>query len=205
MDKTTQTVERFFNRLSSVYDHPLPQKLFYGRIQQQLLNEISKETPEHILDTGCGTGELLRKMADIWPNSSLVGLDLSEDMLVVAEGKDYGAARSRFICGSVYDIPVDDACFDLITNTISSHFYTNIDQALGEFHRLLKPGGKLLMANITNGALGVIPGPLQKGIRLPAQTYRSRNNWIEHLQNSGFEILKVKRLPYPAQLFICQK
>jgi ubiquinone/menaquinone biosynthesis C-methylase UbiE len=205
MENSNSAVERIFNRLSEVYDHPIPQKLFYGRIQQQLLNEIKDHNPKHILDAGCGTGELMHKMASIWPKSALVGVDLSEDMLAVAESKDYGSAKKRFICGSVYDIPLDDEKFDLITNTISSHFYTRIDQALSEFHRLLKPGGHLLMANLTNGALGVLPGPFRKGIRLPAQTYRSKNNWIQHLENSGFEIVKVKRLPYPAQLFVCQK
>ena len=198
-------VEKIFGHLSAVYDHPLPQKLFYGRIQTRLLNEIENEDIEHVLDAGCGTGELLCKIAKRWPGSSLTGLDLSEDMLAIAEDKDYGTSNMRFICGSVYDIPVDDGHFDLITSTISSHFYTSIDQALIEFNRLLKPGGKLVMANLTNGMLGVLPGPFRKGIRLPAQTWRSKANWQQHLEANGFEVLTVKRLAYPAKLFVCQK
>lgn len=199
------SIEKLFDVVSEVYDHPLPQQLYYGRIHKVLIKEIENQYPREVLDVGCGTGELLSKLAEMWPDVKLIGLDLSEKMLAVAESKAYGDCESEFIEGSVYDIPLESESIDLITSSISSHFYTDIEQALSEFYRVLRPGGTLVMANLTNGVLGNFPGPFRKKVSLPSQVYRSVNNWIDHFTQADFEITKVEKLPYPAQLFICQK
>lgn len=205
MVKRKLSVENVFNQVSRFYDFPLIQNLYYGRIQEKLIETIADENPKKILDAGCGTGQLLLKLAETWPTAKLTGLDLSEDMLAKAREKDYPDKLPEFHCASVYEIPMKDKSVDLITNTISSHFYLELGDALDEFYRVLKPRGKLVMANVTNGVLGSLPGPFKESIDIPAQSYRSKQCWLECFEIKGFEVLEVKSLIYPVQLFVCQK
>lgn len=199
------SVESLFNRISDLYDHPIPQSLFYGRMHKAMLEALEDQYPREVLDAGCGTGEFIQQCSLIWPEAKLIGLDLSENMLAQAEVKSYGINVPRFIEGNVYDIELEDDSIDLVTNSISSHFYTDINKALSEFYRVLRPSGTLAMANITNGILSGVPSPFKKGVRLPSQTYRSSENWIDHLTDCGFNVLDVQKLQYPVELFICQK
>jgi len=197
--------EKIFDAVSQFYDHPLAQQLYYGRIHNILITEIEHLEPSTVLDVGCGTGELLSKFSELWPETKLIGLDLSAKMIEVAQAKDYADCESEFIEGSVYDIPLESESVDLITSSISSHFYTDIEQALSEFYRVLKPGGTLAMANLTNGILGNLPGPFRKQFPFPNQVYRSVESWREYFIETGFAVTQIEKLPYPAQLFICQK
>ena len=205
MSQNNRVIREIFNVISQVYDHPIPQKYLYDKVHQEILSELKDQYPREVLDAGCGTGELLTKLAELWPGTDLIGLDFSASMLSIAENKDYGECSSRFIETSVYDIPEEDETIDLITNSMSSHFYADLDSALDEFYRILRPSGTLIMANITNGVLDMIPGPFKKGVRLPQQTYRSAENWEDHITDAGFNILKAEDLIYPIKLFICQK
>ena len=205
MSNNSKMIQGVFDIVSRVYDHPIPQKLFYGRIHLEILSAAQDQYPREVLDAGCGTGELLGKLAELWPSADLIGLDFSEGMLEQAEAKDYGECQTRFINASVYGIPEEDDSIDLITNSSSSHFYTDISQALDEFYRILRPSGTLIMASITNGILDMLPNPFQQGLKLPEQTYRSAENLEGHLVAAGFNILEVKDLAYPVKLFVCQK
>lgn len=204
-NEKTFSVESTFDKISRVYDYPLIQAAFYGRIQDALLDSILEETPKSILDCGCGTGQLLVKLAHTWPSAKLHGLDISEKMLDKAAKKTFPKKAPQWHCASVYDIPLNDRSVDLVTNTISSHFYLDLSEALDEFYRVLKPGGKLVMANITNGILGHLPGPFKDQVAIPAQRFRSKDTWLEYFEMRGFKVLEVKTLIYPVRLFICQK
>lgn len=205
MAKKTLSVASAFDRVSRFYDFPVLQNAFYGRIQEKLLESIMEENPKRILDAGCGTGQLLAKMAETWPKAKLTGLDISEEMLAKAKEKEYAGSEPELHCASVYDIPLKDKSVDLITNTISSHFYIELADALDEFYRVLKPKGKLVMANVTNGIIGSLPGPFKEEVPVPAQRFRSKQLWLDFFELKGFEVLEMKPLIYPVQLFVCQK
>ena len=134
--KTGRRVEWLFRVWSSFYDHPLLQRLFYGRVHQLLLAEISHVSPEAILDAGCGTGQLLRELGRRFPATRFIGIDLSAAMLAKARNKTYpGDHPVELIEGSVYQIPLQDASVGVITNTISSHSYLDFEAPLSEFYR----------------------------------------------------------------------
>jgi len=199
-------VQLLFRLWSLFYDNPVFQRPIYGRVHHQLIKKIKDIKADRILDAGCGTGELLLKLARHRPEAEIVGLDLSLEMLQVARNKDYGITAVYFIEQSVYSLPFREDSFDLITNTISSHWYKEFDRAFQEFARVLKPGGKLLMASMSNWGLHHIPGPWQKQLKTLHSTYLSPSIQKEALEKAGFQIISVEAIsPWPTWLYVAYK
>ena len=102
---------------------------------------------ERVLDLGCGAGHTALFFA---PHVAEVhALDLSEPML--EQGRRLAAERSlsnlHWHCGEAESLPFPDAHFDLVTSRQSAHHYEDLDRALAEVARVLKPGGKFLVVD----------------------------------------------------------
>jgi ubiquinone/menaquinone biosynthesis C-methylase UbiE len=112
-----------------------------------LLAQLAKlPHPNSILDVGCGTGTLLFQL-QAQTNATLAGLDISTQMLALARQKLGAAVDLRQ--GDSENLPWETHCFDLVCCTFSFHHYPQPDRALAEMRRVLKPGGALLLADIT--------------------------------------------------------
>lgn len=93
-----------------------------------------------ILDAGCGTGAGLVWLANY---GEVTGLDLSGDALAFSRRR----GAPRLVRGSVTTLPFRDGAFDLVTSfDVLYHRWVPDDSAaLAEFHRVLRPGGRLLL------------------------------------------------------------
>lgn len=94
-----------------------------------------------ILDIGTGTGFAAFKMAGLFPQSQIVGLDQADQMLRVARGKNEKneIMNVSFIQGSADNIPFNESSYDLIT-------VSNAPFNLNEITRVLKQGGYFLFS-----------------------------------------------------------
>lgn len=105
-----------------------------------------------VLDLGCGTGDLAVLVARHFPHAEVVGLDFTRAMLEKATVR-HGAARERsridFGQGTGLRLPFPDATFDLVTNAFVLRNFADIEIALREARRVLRPGGVLLTLEIT--------------------------------------------------------
>ena len=92
-----------------------------------------------ILEIGCGTGyftrELTRRGADI------VAIDVSPDLLEIAKAK-YSAPNVRYEIQNAYSLTYGDAMFDSVVGSSILH-HLEIEEALREIYRVLKPGGTI--------------------------------------------------------------
>jgi demethylmenaquinone methyltransferase / 2-methoxy-6-polyprenyl-1,4-benzoquinol methylase len=107
---------------------------------------------ERILDLGCGTGELTRLAARRYPGARVLGVDFTREMLRVAARRTGGAARAGRIDygrGTAMHLPVADATFDVVTNAFLARNLVDLDAAMREMRRVLRPGGTLLILEIT--------------------------------------------------------
>ncbi len=135
-----------FERRASTYEGSPMQWLFFDRIHRALLGMIPVEiAPTAIVDIGCGTGRLLRKLAARWPAADLIGVDPAEGMV--------GEARrltpdATFYVGQAEDLPLPEASVDLVVSTTSFHHWRN--QALGvrQVGCVLRPGGCFALADV---------------------------------------------------------
>lgn len=101
-----------------------------------------------VLDVGCGTGTLISVLAGHQNRGRLVGLDYSPTMVVNAQRKFDempDERRPEAVQGDAEHLPFEDASFDVLTCCNSFHHYPNQTVAVAEFHRVLRPGGLLLL------------------------------------------------------------
>jgi len=109
------------------------------RIQhvQVLLRFFAPIAQSRLLDVGCGKGRYARVLLERNPAARLTGLDISEQMLHSVPG---GIGR---ISAIMTDLPFADESFDGIYATESLEHAVDIERAIAEMCRVLRPGGKL--------------------------------------------------------------
>ena len=101
------------------------------------------------LDVGCGGGKTVDRLARMAADGWVVGLDYSEDSVVVSRRKNakhIQDGRVEICHASVSAIPYEDNAFNLVTAAERFYFWPAPDTDLLEVRRVLKPGGKLLVA-----------------------------------------------------------
>jgi SAM-dependent methyltransferase len=104
-------------------------------------------TPRRVLDVGCGTGYLLRRLAGQWPQATdMAGIDPAPSMIEAAEASA-GDDRLRFSTGTAERLPYRDSAFDLIVSTTSFDHWSDQQAGLRECARVLVPGGRLVLVD----------------------------------------------------------
>ena len=107
-----------------------------------------KGSPRKILDLGCGTGSTTLMLKQAFPNAEVIGLDLSPQMLVIAEYKAKQAGLNiQWLHSMAEATNLPDGNFDVVTASLLFHETpTHIAQAiLKEALRLLQPGGQVII------------------------------------------------------------
>lgn len=191
----SQAVDEF-DKWSQKYDEPgFFQRHLFIPTEEHILNELSsRETPEstfRMLDVGCGTGKLVRKVGDKFPKASLAGVDIAPGMIAVASEKTKGQDRFQFqVANAAERLPFDDASLDYVTCCHSFHHYPNQPAAAKEFLRLLKPTGRLLFVDsYINSFWGNAMHNFVIGTYEKFQVHHFRQEaLIEFLQGVGFAI-----------------
>jgi SAM-dependent methyltransferase len=101
-----------------------------------------------VLDLACGTGEPAITIATRIPTSHVTALDLSADLLAIADQRATQRALTNIstLQADVHQLPFPDEQFDLATSRFGVMFFVDIDRALRELHRVLQPGARACFA-----------------------------------------------------------
>jgi demethylmenaquinone methyltransferase/2-methoxy-6-polyprenyl-1,4-benzoquinol methylase len=104
---------------------------------------------DHVLDIAGGTGDLTMKFSDlVGPEGKVVLADINDSMLKVGRDRllDKGySGNIEVVQANAESLPFADNSFNVITMAFGLRNVTNKDNALAEFNRVLKPGGRLLV------------------------------------------------------------
>jgi SAM-dependent methyltransferase len=115
------------------------------RLRAWELERLAPSTGDHVLDVGCGLGDVLTPMARVvGPTGSLLGIDASEAFLTVARQRaaDEDVAV-EYRTGDAVALDVDDRSFDVCRSERMLQWLPDLVPAVAEMVRVLRPGGRL--------------------------------------------------------------
>ena len=149
-----EQVNRMFDRIAGRYDllNSLMTAGLHHRWRSRAADLAELAPGAAALDVCCGTGDLALELAGrISPGGWVIGCDFSEPMLDLAREKAArsGAGSVRFEWADALRLPYDDDRFDAVTVGFGLRNLSDLDAGLREMHRVLRPGGRLVILEIT--------------------------------------------------------
>lgn len=151
----TEKVTSTYTRLAPVYE--VWARLAESRPRRRLLELAAVRPGEDVLEVATGTGVQLTRLARTNAPGRIVGVELADGMLAQTQKRlrrEALADRVDLIQASALELPLPDESFDLVVNSYMLDLLPrdDIPRALAEFKRVLRPGGRLVLSNMTVGA-----------------------------------------------------
>ncbi len=142
-DGKRQYVRRLFATIADRYD-VVTVVLSYGRDRawkRRLVTEAAPAPGERVLDLATGTGDIAFAMNA--SQADVIGLDVTLRMIQLARLRRSTSRGPRFLVGDMQALPFPDASFDVVTTGYGLRNVPDLEGAIDEIIRVLKPGGRL--------------------------------------------------------------
>lgn len=150
----TQQVEQMFDRIAPTYDklnHRLSWDIDrYWR--RKAIAQLAPHRPQSILDIATGTGDFAILATEMLSPEKLIGADISEGMMEIGRQKVKARGLDAIISFERQDclaLSYPDAMFDAVTAAFGIRNFENLDRGLREMQRVLRPGGRLCVVELT--------------------------------------------------------
>lgn len=162
------SVVDFYSRIGRFFE--VWARLTDSRARARVLTLCAVKDGEVVLDVGSGTGSQLIALAQRNPSGRTVGVDLADGMLSESARRvrSVGVKGAEVHRADARNLPFADGSVDLVTSSYLLDIlpYSEIQQALKEFRRVLRPGGRLVACHVTPAE--------RKSHRLPELLYGSK-------------------------------
>ncbi len=141
-----------YSRLAPVYEAWA--RVTESKARRRVLELADVHPGEQLLEVAVGTGVQLVRLAHANRGGRNVGVEISDGMLAQARRRVEETAPSvELLKASALELPFADESFDLLVNAYMLDLLRrdDIPRALAEFKRVLRPGGRLVLSNMTKG------------------------------------------------------
>lgn len=218
-----------FKAWAFTYDQTVSKELerYAGITHQEVLDRLLKlaqpQNGDSVLDVGTGTGWLAIRCASQMEEGRIIGVDVTPDMLAQAalNAENVGAKeRIQFALASAMSLPYPNDEFEVVLSSIALH-HTTVSHSLDEMVRVLKPGGRIAIADMgaptawrsapLSWLILLLPraGKLigNSRVRAEAEAFRqtyTTEEWRNLLAAKGINRAQVTAIPRPDQrLYPC--
>jgi len=194
-EPNTQSLRQEFNRWAEAgrgdgmeQDH-LP-------ITLPVLEKMELAPTDNVLDLGCGSGWLSRRLSKLIPEGRVVGMDISDEMIRVARRSSADHDNILYITGEVAEIPWEPNFFTHAISVESAYYWPDLAAGVREIHRVLRPGGtSWILINYYRDN----PYCHQWGGLLAIPTHlMSAEEWAELFRAAGFAQVTHERIADPS-------
>lgn len=144
------SVARDFGAAATSYDQAARLQRHMGRALLELGEEIPVCGIARLLDLGCGTGQFASALAEHYPGSQILGIDLSPAM--VAHGRSRHKAMNWLVADAA-QLPLAAASVDGLFSNLMVQWCADPRPVLEECLRVLRPGGVLMCSTLVQGTL----------------------------------------------------
>src|SRR5262245_16600915 len=159
---------------------------------RQLIEMLNPVHHDNIVDLGCGVGWATRVLAERASRGLVVGIDLSDQMILQARTAYRNPANAFFLVADAARIPCRDEFFNGLLSVESIYYYPDIDGALQEMHRILALHGRafFLVNYYKENEHG---HNWAKYVDIPLQLL-GENDYAEKLKKAGFSSVVQRRI-----------
>jgi SAM-dependent methyltransferase len=161
-----------------------------------VLEKMRLGATDSILDVGCGSGWLCRRLAGRVPEGRVVGLDISDEMIRLARRTSQDHDNILYIAGEASEIPWEPNFFQHAISVESAYYWPNPVAGVKELHRVLRPRGTawILINYYRDNPYCHQWGPL---LAIPTHLL-SAAEWAELFRAAGFEQICHERVVDPS-------
>ena len=168
-------------------------------VAKKALSSFNLRGDERILDVGCGTGRTTNFYAHQLPSGSIVGIDLSSDMIDFAKKEFKDTKNLTFKVCDVTELPFDQE-FDIAYSFYCLHWVHDCQKAFESIARSLKPGGRAILYisfetesyRVWNKCVREVAdeNPAWEPFIMNKLRLEPLDSWLDYAQNAGFKIIK---------------
>jgi len=151
---------------------------------------------ETVLDLGSGGGiDVLLSARRVGPTGKAYGLDMTDEMLALAEGnkRKAGLSNVEFLKGEMENIPLPDNSVDVIISNCVINLSGDKDRVLREANRVLKPGGRFAVSDVV--VRGEVPQEIRRSMELWVGCVAgalTETQYREKLAAAGFASVEIE-------------
>jgi ubiquinone/menaquinone biosynthesis C-methylase UbiE len=158
-----------------------------------MLKLMEFQPADRVLDVGCGSGWLVRRLARHLPKGYFIGMDVSDEMVRRAERASATVPNASFLHGTAEEIPSPPGSFTKIISVESAYYWHDVGRGLSEVFRVLAPGGSAwILINYYRDNPDCHQWAEQ--FKIPT-SLRSAAEWQERFQAAGFHDVHHRRIP----------
>ncbi|MCE9594096.1 MAG: class I SAM-dependent methyltransferase [Planctomycetes bacterium] len=167
----------------------------HGDVVAQVVAKLGIKPGEQILDLGCGNGWATRLLAKAAPGAGAIGVDASPKMVERAESLHSYTIRARYEVAHFEKLPFNDKKFDRAFSMEALYYAVDLDAALAELARVLKPGAPADVVVDFHGEneASRVWADWGKSSGL-AMHFLGRDEWGRRFERAGFGSLAFERL-----------
>ena len=158
-----------------------------------LLRMAAVEQPQRVLEVGCGSGNGSRLIRAVCRPRQIAAIDLDERMIRLAMRRHAGG-EAAFQVMDAAALAFGDQTFDAVFDFGIMHHIVNWRDAVAEIKRVLVPGGRLIMEDLSIESFSGFPGRLYRPLMIhPYQQMYTVDEFTAHVSACGLRITHLRR------------